>query len=323
MPPIRSGKSGLAPAVLGRYLSRFPAGSRMVDWGVVPYLIRVGGICAWPNGWFLARWFMIETWSRGVADDNMAEEFLLDRIGRLVRRHPWWWARTRLVPALLDQLGIRPPARILDAGCGWGITLERLEQLGYRADGMDISRKALEKIDRADRRLIEADLAAGWPEVADRYDAILALDVIEHLDDDRGAVAKLGGLLNPGGVLVVSVPALPDLFSEYDELQGHRRRYLPETLRTVFVGTGLEVERTFWWGQWMVPILRRQRAKARPRTGTDSDQFASYLKLPPWPGPLLLRLAYTIEQPRALGGKLTHGTSLFAVARRPSHDPEA
>lgn len=261
---------------------------------------------------------MIETWSRGVADDNMAEEFLFERISRLVRRHPWWWARTRLVPALLDRAGVRPPARILDAGCGWGITLDRLKQLGFRADGMDISRQALERIDRPNRRLIEADLTAGWPEIADRYDAILALDVIEHLDDDRGAVARLGGLLKPGGTMVVSVPALPDLFSEYDALQGHRRRYLPETLRAAFDGTGLEVDRVLWWGQWMVPILRRQRSRSRPSAGTASDQFASYLKLPPWPGPWLLRLAYLAEQPRMLSGKLRTGTSLFAVVRKPA-----
>ncbi|MFO0960096.1 MAG: class I SAM-dependent methyltransferase [Isosphaeraceae bacterium] len=260
---------------------------------------------------------MIETWSRGVADDNMAEEFLLDRIGRLVRRHPWWWARTRLVPALLDRAGVRPPARLLDAGCGWGITLDCLEILGFRAEGMDISRKALELIDRPDRRLIEADLVAGWSGVLDRYDAVLALDVIEHLDDDRGAVTRLGELLNPGGVMVVSVPARPDLFTQYDELQGHRRRYEPASLRSAFDDSGLVVERVLWWGQWMVPILRRQRARPRPLNGSASDLFASYLKLPPWPGPWLLRLAYIAEQPSMLGGNLTTGTSLFAVARKP------
>ena len=63
---------------------------------------------------------------------------------------------------------------------------------------------------------------------------MLALDVIEHIDDDRDAVSKLGQLARPGGVVIVSVPALPEFFTEFDEIQGHRRRYLPETLQATF-----------------------------------------------------------------------------------------
>ena len=63
---------------------------------------------------------------------------------------------------------------------------------------------------------------------------MLALDVIEHIDDDRAAVARLGSLARPGGIVIVSVPALPELFTEFDRIQGHRRRYLPETLRAAF-----------------------------------------------------------------------------------------
>ena len=118
---------------------------------------------------------------------------------------------------------------ILDVGCGWGVTLEALEKSGYHVLGMDISRRTLESLDRPDRRLVEADLANPW-QIAAASDAVLALDVIEHLDDDRAAVARLEMLVRPGGVLIVSVPALPDLFSEFDAIQGHRRRYLPETL---------------------------------------------------------------------------------------------
>ena len=83
---------------------------------------------------------MIERWSGGTADDNMAEDILVD-LGDLVRRHPWWRARADLTLRLLRDLKVAPPARVLDAGCGWGVTLDALEAEGYRAVGMDVSRR--------------------------------------------------------------------------------------------------------------------------------------------------------------------------------------
>ena len=262
---------------------------------------------------------MIARWSAGLADDNMAEEILVDLVA-LIRRHPWWRARTALTLELLGRLGVDPPARVLDAGCGWGTTLEGLERRGYRAVGADISRRAIQELDRPGRDLVEVDLTRPLPGGIEPFEAVLALDVIEHLNDDQAALARLGELAGPGGWVVVSVPALPDLFTEFDAIQGHRRRYLPDRLRAAFEGTGLEVERVFWWGSWMVPILRRSRGEPRSRPGESAAEvYRRYLNLPPWPAPLLFRAAFALEQRRAIGGKLSVGTSLFAVARRPVH----
>ena len=194
---------------------------------------------------------MIQTWSEGRPDESMPEDILIE-LGPGIHGHPWWKARSKLTLSLLEDLGVRPPARVLDAGCGWGTTLDALDRAGYRAAGMDVSRRMLERLDRPGRDLFVADLARDIPPGVEPFDAVLALDVIEHIDDDRGAVARLARLLRPGGVLILSVPALPDLFSEFDEVQGHRRRYLPETLRSVFAETPLEIERLFWWGRWLV-----------------------------------------------------------------------
>jgi SAM-dependent methyltransferase len=260
---------------------------------------------------------LIERWSEGTADDHMGESILVD-LAPVVARHPWWRARAALTLALLGRLGLGPPARVLDAGCGWGVTLEALERSGFEAVGLDVSRRALERLDAPGRRLVEADLARPLPAEAGPFDAVLALDVIEHLDDDGAVIGRLGSLLKPGGVLVVSVPALPELYSEFDAVQGHRRRYTPGRLRAAFHGAPLAVERLFWWGGWMVPILARQRRRPGRSTVPDASASAAYrryLRLPPWPGPWALRAAYAMEQGRALAGRLRRGTSLFAVAR--------
>jgi SAM-dependent methyltransferase len=150
------------------------------------------------------------------------------------------------------------------------------------------------------------------------HDAVLALDLIEHLDDDGAAVRRLGSLTRPGGVVVVSVPALPALFGEFDRIQGHRRRYLPDGLRAAFAHSGLALERVFWWGRWLVPAVRRQRSRPRTRSGESaSETYRRYLRLPPWPLGAAARLAFAIERGEAIRGRLPVGTSLFAVARRP------
>ena len=121
----------------------------------------------------------------------------------------------------------------------------------------------------------------------------------------------------PGGYVIVSVPARPELFSEFDTIQGHRRRYLPTNLASAFQVANLELVQIFWWGAWMVPLLRRWRVRSRALPGeTTAQTYRHYLQLPPWPVPLAMDVAYAIEQPRALAGKLHNGTSLFAVARR-------
>jgi SAM-dependent methyltransferase len=197
---------------------------------------------------------------------------------------------------------------VLDVGCGWGVNLLALESGGYTAIGLDSSRQILGRIDCPNRRLIEADLTQELPKQRVSADAMLVLDVIEHIDDDRAFLRRIAQLLLPGGVAVVSVPARPDLFSEFDRIQGHRRRYLPDSLRAAFMDSGLRVSQLFWWGAWMVPVLRRMRSV--------NKTYTDYLQLPWWPLPLAMQLLYALEQPIAMSGKLITGTSLFAVAER-------
>jgi len=249
----------------------------------------------------------------------MPEELLLKTL-QLVQKHPWWQARSKLALVLLRHYGITAPASVLDVGCGWGVNLQALESGDYRVTGLDVSRKSLERHDAPTRSLIEADLTQDLPAPQKPFDAVLALDVIEHLDDDRSAVKRMGRLLRPQGLALISVPARPDLFSDFDRIQGHRRRYVPETLRSVFEGSGLDVLNIFWWGAWQVPVLQWMRgfnASPRVRAGmVDAYQtYANYLKLPPWPGPLFMRALYKFEQRRAVQGRLKTGTSLFAAAR--------
>jgi SAM-dependent methyltransferase len=258
---------------------------------------------------------MISLLSEGSVEEGMPEAMLTETLER-VRSHPWWKARANLALAVLARQQITPPATVLDVGCGWGVTLDALERAGYSAIGLDISRRILERIDQPNRRLVQADLRRPLTTLGTQSDALFLLDVIEHVDDDQCVLRHCAQLLKPGGLAVVSVPARPDLFSEFDQIQGHRRRYLPDPLAAAFSNTGLELQQIFWWGQWMVPLLSRRHKSPQNGSRGATRTYADYLKLPPWPGPYLMRLAYMWEHGRALKSKLHTGTSLFAVATR-------
>ena len=72
-------------------------------------------------------------------------------------------------------------------------------------------------------------------------DAIVCLDVLEHLDDDAGLVRCFHDILPPGGTLFVKVPACPWLFGTLDEESDHRRRYTKRGLVSVVRSAGFEV----------------------------------------------------------------------------------
>lgn len=260
---------------------------------------------------------MITSWSMGSPSEGMDEAILVE-FAQIIGRHPWWKARADLVRELLKSLGIVPPAALLEAGCGWGTNLTVLEHAGYAVTGLDVSRQALQMIDRPNRRLIEADLSKDLPENLPAFDCVLALDVIEHIDDDAHALRQLARLVRPGGHLIVTVPALPELYSEFDEVQGHRRRYTAAMLRACFAESELTLQRTLWWGQWMVRLFGSRKTRNRARSGEGkSDIYKRYLSIPPWPASLILRTAFWYDQRRALAGRNVTGTSLVAIATRP------
>jgi SAM-dependent methyltransferase len=73
-------------------------------------------------------------------------------------------------------------------------------------------------------------------------DLVCAMDVIEHVEDDRQAVAELHRVLRPGGVLVTSLPLGRRRFDAFDKLVGHARRYEPDEVLRLLVRGGFTIE---------------------------------------------------------------------------------
>jgi SAM-dependent methyltransferase len=100
---------------------------------------------------------------------------------------------------------------------------------------------------------------------ADRIDTVVALNVVEHIEDDVDAVRSMAEIVTPGGRVVILVPAIQALYGEMDRELGHFRRYSKRGLASVITAAGLRVERLTWFsrfsvlGWWFNGRVRRQR----------------------------------------------------------------
>jgi len=182
------------------------------------------------------------------------------------RDHFWFRWRFAAVRRLFAQLRIDPtmPAQALDVGCGSGILRDQLEQAtAWTIDGVDLNLEALARARRGRGQLFYYDISERNPRFTGRYDYVLLFDVLEHIEPTPPFVEAVTRLLRPGGRLVVNVPALQLLFSQYDTAAGHFRRYTISTLAREFDRAGLVAEGAAYWGFSLVPLLMVRRALIR------------------------------------------------------------
>lgn len=228
----------------------------------------------------------------------------------------WWHVGRRAVIRSLMRAFVKLPdqPRILDVGCGTGRNVALLGDFG-RAFGADPSPEALaigRGLGLADR-LVGAE-AERIPFRDGTFDLVAALDVLEHLEDDRAGLLEIRRVLRPGGYLLAAVPAYRFLWSEHDEALGHRRRYVASELHQKLNLAGYAVVKRSYAISFAFPLIvafRLWRGLFPPT----AELQASYVMLPAW---LNNTFAGFLSAEAALmrSMNLPLGTSIFVVARR-------
>ncbi len=150
---------------------------------------------------------------------------------------------------LLDLfLSASPGPEILDAGAGQGTMSARLERLGYEVTSTDVSESAVEVLrGRLAGQVAEASVT-DLPFGDESFDGVVLGEVLEHVEDDRGALVEVARVLRRGGVLAASVPANPALHGPSDEWAGHVRRYTRPALIDACTSADLTVNQCLGWG---------------------------------------------------------------------------
>jgi SAM-dependent methyltransferase len=148
------------------------------------------------------------------------------------------WLRYAAIERLLDQCKLRT---VLEIGVGQGSVGVRLavryEYTGIELDDISIltARARFEHYGLDSSRLLNG----GLDQVdGQRFDLVCAFEVLEHLEDDRGALAEWRRFVAPGGALLVSVPAGPSRFGAADEKAGHFRRYSRAGMEELLLASG-------------------------------------------------------------------------------------
>jgi SAM-dependent methyltransferase len=231
----------------------------------------------------------------------------------------WWFvARRRLALRLLDDAGLTSPV-ILDGGCGAGALLAELASRG-RAYGADISASAVQTTrERGLGGLVQCDIQHAAFR-AGSFDAVVLCDVLEHVEDDRGAVAEAARLLRPNGVLVITLPALGLLWSSHDEALGHQRRYGKRGARELVESAGLTVERLSFGLAVLFPLALIVRALQRLTTHLRRrPPETGIIRVPARVNRALVALM-DLENAVIRRANLPIGVSLALVARKPGDD---
>jgi SAM-dependent methyltransferase len=244
---------------------------------------------------------------------NDSEFELLDQI----EDDHWWFVGKRLILRSILKRE-RGSGRMLDLGCGTGGVLRDMSE-SYTCYGTDRSRVGLEVCAKKGMRdLVRSDLSA-VPFADQAFDVVLALDVIEHLDDDVGFLAAARRLCRPGGRIVVAVPAFQLLWSAHDETFEHRRRYTAPGLARVIRDAGFVPERTTYAHSFVFPVAAVWRILSY-RLGL--GRFAPKHDFWPIPRPLnrALVAAYRLEAWLLGRIRLPFGVSAVCVARVPVNE---
>jgi SAM-dependent methyltransferase len=231
--------------------------------------------------------------------------------------HFWHRSRNLFVSDRLVALGVHPPARILELGCGGGCVSAHLAQLGYAVTGIDRDRaRIVEAAKRApEARFLIHDLRLGRPQL-DCFDVVGLFDVIEHLDRPQDVLEQALQLTKPGGFLLGTVPALRRLWSQVDVESGHRTRYEVPTLRALLERVlGGQIVEIVNFNRFLVPLLWLHRR--RLSVGDRKTMGELNVKVPPPFLNTLLFWALRLEQRLGfLDTAPIPGASLWFAMRR-------
>jgi SAM-dependent methyltransferase len=228
-------------------------------------------------------------------------------------RHWWYRGRRTVLERAMDGLGLSAGARILDAGCGSGRNMVELARRGT-VTGVELSAPSVEKArERGCGDVIEGSVLE-MPFADASFDLAVSLDVIEHLEDDLGALVELRRTVAPGGALLVTVPAYQWLWSGHDEINHHQRRYTRRSLQAVAERAGWTQTRTTYFNSLLLPVAILLRVLDRVNTKTTESSLD--LWVPPEPVNRVLELPLILEAALiSRGGRIPAGLSLLSVFR--------
>lgn len=254
-----------------------------------------------------------------------------DVLREMQARHFWYRGRHRFVRRALERAllhaGMTVPAlRTIDLGAGCGGWMRDLVDGGFDPAELAVGDSSVEALRFAARVLPERVaryqidlLELGWER---RWDLVFLLDVLEHIPDDAGALEQIRAALAPGGLLVVTTPALERFRTWNDDLAHHVRRYSTADFRRLATDLGFELFDARYFMFFLSPLLLASRWCTKPDLGKLSEAqrrelIAKTHRVPQRLVNGLLTGVFSAETPLGHWVPFPWGTSVLAILRKP------
>ncbi|GAB7047837.1 class I SAM-dependent methyltransferase [Catenuloplanes indicus] len=226
-------------------------------------------------------------------------------------RHWWYRERRALLARELRRLHAHPGREAVEIGAAGGGNCLVMRDFGYQVLATEFLPEGVEIARARGLDAIQAD-ARDLPLESATRDLLVAFDVLEHIEEDARAAAEIHRVLRPGGSALIAVPADMRLWSVFDELSGHVRRYDRAGLTALISGAGLRVDALWSWNVLLRPAvaLRRTATTRQPESALRHDVTAVH--------PLLnALLGGIVRLERGLPVGRLPGVSLFLRAHKP------
>ncbi len=207
---------------------------------------------------------------------------LMEISGFSGKRHPWEVARLRAIARILtDELSSQNNLSILDIGCGDGYFLANAGAFLKISEivGIDINMSDDDMV-RISRSIPGSLITNRYEDISgEKFSLITLLDVIEHIEDDRGFLAETCvNYLADSGYLLITAPAFTRLFGSHDEFLGHYRRYNSESLMRLLSDIPLRlINRGFMFTTLILPrwFIRRLQSEKPEISSWESGPVVS------------------------------------------------
>jgi ubiquinone/menaquinone biosynthesis C-methylase UbiE len=232
-----------------------------------------------------------------------------------VEERMWWYRALHL--RVLDALHRRPgtPGALLDAGCGTGGLLRRLAGKSTRAlVGLDFNPEAARRAGAKSGALTTGGDANRLPFADASFGALVSLDVLCHRAlDPAAALAEFHRVLQPGGVLVLNLPAFDWLHSAHDIRVHNERRFTAAKARVLLSEAGFNAVEARYWNALLLPLMILQR-KILKSDAADKSDVAPF---PPWLDAMLYAVTGLERMLTRIGLRYPAGGSVLVIATRP------
>lgn len=239
------------------------------------------------------------------------QKYLYEDLYSLEEKHWWHISKRRVIQNLIKKYNLLKNPKILDIGCGAGKNLEELQNLGT-VYGLDSSKEALKYCRKRGLKNIKIGSAEKTNLKSNYFDIVTILDVLEHTDDKR-VFKEMGRIVKKKGIIIITVPAFPWLWSSWDEVLHHKRRYTSKSLKYLIESNNFRVLKIFYLYSFLVmPAFLVRKIKQK----LYNKKYPSDFELSNPIFNFLLNKLARFEFILAQKGLIPFGTTLMAIAKK-------